>query len=76
MISVLIEGGGQLLGEAFDKQLVDEVSFYLAPMLTGGSTPAVGGRGAGQNVDALKLEGVTYERFGSDVCLRGRVIRK
>lgn len=75
VVSVLIEGGGQLLGEAFDKQLVDEVSFYLAPIITGGSTPAVGGRGAGQNADALKLERVTYERYGSDVCLRGRVLK-
>ncbi len=76
VVSALIEGGGQLLGEAFDKQLVDEVSFYLAPSLIGGTTPAVGARGVGRNADALKLDRVTYERFGSDVCLRGRLLKK
>ena len=44
--SVLVEGGARVLGEAFDRSLVDEVCFYLAPMLAGGPVPAVGGRGA------------------------------
>ena len=32
--SVLIEGGGRVLGSAFDGRLVDEVCFYLAPLLS------------------------------------------
>jgi diaminohydroxyphosphoribosylaminopyrimidine deaminase/5-amino-6-(5-phosphoribosylamino)uracil reductase len=43
--SVLLEGGGHTLGQAFDGGLVQEVVFYIAPMLAGGSTPAVGGCG-------------------------------
>jgi len=31
--SVLIEGGGEVLGEALDKQLVDKVQIYLGPIL-------------------------------------------
>jgi len=33
--TVLIEGGGKLLGEAFAKGLVDEAHFYIAPLIAG-----------------------------------------
>src|SRR5215831_8859142 len=33
--SVLIEGGGEVLGEALDKKLIDKVQIYLGPILTG-----------------------------------------
>ena len=44
--SVLIEGGGEVLGQAFDARLVDRVQFYVAPLLTGGPVVAVAGKGA------------------------------
>ncbi len=43
--SVLIEGGGKVLGEAFDGGLVDEVQFYFTPLLAGWSHHGGGGRG-------------------------------
>lgn len=43
--SVLLEGGGYTLGQAFDQQLVNEVAFYVAPLLAGGLVPSVGGSG-------------------------------
>ncbi len=52
--SVLLEGGARALGEAFDRSLVDEVCFYLAPMLTGGPVPAVGGRGVSGRQERLR----------------------
>jgi diaminohydroxyphosphoribosylaminopyrimidine deaminase / 5-amino-6-(5-phosphoribosylamino)uracil reductase len=75
VVSALIEGGGEILGQAFDRALVDEVRFYLAPVLTGGKVSAVGGLGVARNVDAVRLESASYERFGNDVCLSGRVIK-
>src|SRR4029079_18040550 len=39
--SVWIEGGGNVLGQAFDARLVDKVQFYVAPMFTGGPVLAV-----------------------------------
>ncbi len=71
--SVLIEGGGATLGEAFDAGLVNEVVFYFAPQLLGGPVPAVGGRGVGRNEDALRLRDVTYTRLGDDVRVRGLI---
>ena len=70
---VLIEGGGRILGEAFDRGLVDEVCFYLAPILTGGPTPATGARGIGKNEDAIRLRDVSYTKFGHDLRLTAQV---
>ena len=71
--SVLIEGGGFVLGEAFARGLVDEVRFYLAPLITGGFTPAVGGSGVRRLEDALRLSDVVFRRIESDVVLCARV---
>jgi diaminohydroxyphosphoribosylaminopyrimidine deaminase/5-amino-6-(5-phosphoribosylamino)uracil reductase len=74
--NVLIEGGARVLGEAFDRELVDEVCFYLAPMLIGGPVPVTGGRGAGSNAEAIRLENPVYRRIGQDVKLTGQVARR
>jgi diaminohydroxyphosphoribosylaminopyrimidine deaminase/5-amino-6-(5-phosphoribosylamino)uracil reductase len=71
--SVLIEGGGTVLGEAFDRRLVDEVHFYLAPLLCGGPN-VIGGRGAAATVESLSLNEVRYERLGNDVVIRGLIV--
>ena len=73
--SVLIEGGARVLGEAFDRSLVDEVYFYLAPALAGGPVPVVGGRGAPDVQGAIRLGEPVFKRIGSDVRLTGAVVR-
>ena len=70
--SILVEGGGQTLGAFFDQNLVDEVHFYTAPILTGGPVPAVGGRGVGTNEAALKLSNPIYEQIGDDLKISAR----
>ena len=70
--SVMIEGGGALLGSAFDARLVDRVHFYLAPLLCGGPD-AIGGLGAGSTRDAVKLENVSHRRIGPDLLLTADV---
>ena len=74
--SVLVEGGARVLGEAFDRSLVDEVYFYLAPMLAGGPVPALGGRGAADVEHAIHLSEPLFRRIGPDVRLTGAVVRK
>jgi diaminohydroxyphosphoribosylaminopyrimidine deaminase/5-amino-6-(5-phosphoribosylamino)uracil reductase len=74
--SVLIEGGARVLGEAFDRSLVDEVCFYLAPMLAGGPVPVTGGRGAGDIEHAVRLGEPLFKRIGQDVRLTAMVIKR
>ena len=69
---VLIEGGGQTHGEAFDRGLVDRVVFYVAPVLLGGNTPAVGGRGK-NNIQLAKPD---YKKIGGDLRIKAEVLSK
>ncbi len=68
--SVLIEGGGQTLGEAFKAKLVDEVRFFIAPVIQGGKVPAVSAR-----ISPAHLTDVYYTKIGSDVMIAGRIKR-
>jgi len=65
--SVLIEGGGKVLGQALDAHLIDKVQLYLGPMLTGGPIIAFSGRGAEATVNAMRLDRVSYKRIGQNV---------
>ena len=69
--SVLIEGGGEVLGEALDKQLIDKVQIYLGPLITGGPVVAFPGKGAGKTADALRLREIVYQQIGQNICISG-----
>lgn len=67
---VLIEGGGHTLGEAFEQALVDRVVFYIAPVLIGGPTLAVGGL---PTPSGIRLGAMTCRRVGGDLRLEAEV---
>jgi diaminohydroxyphosphoribosylaminopyrimidine deaminase / 5-amino-6-(5-phosphoribosylamino)uracil reductase len=69
--SVLIEGGGEVLCEALDKQLIDKVQIYLGPILTGGPVVAFAGEGAKKTADALRLREAEYQQLVQDVVITG-----
>jgi len=69
--SVLIEGGGEVLGEALDKKLIDKVQIYLGPILTGGPVVAFPGQGAGKTANALRLREIEYRQIGQTVTITG-----
>ena len=69
--SVLIEGGGEVLGQALDERLIDKVQIYLAPLFTGGPVVAVAGNGAATTAEALRLTNMCYERINGDICISG-----
>jgi diaminohydroxyphosphoribosylaminopyrimidine deaminase/5-amino-6-(5-phosphoribosylamino)uracil reductase len=69
--SVLIEGGGEVLGQALDARLVNKVQLYLGPILTGGSVIAFPGRGAENAANALRFRRVSYRQIGESVCITG-----
>jgi diaminohydroxyphosphoribosylaminopyrimidine deaminase/5-amino-6-(5-phosphoribosylamino)uracil reductase len=68
--SVLIEGGGRTHGEAFKGKLVDEVRFFIAPVIQGGNVPTVNG-----SISPAKLSDVTYTKIGSDLMISGKIRR-
>ncbi len=73
VLSLLVEGGGVLLGGFFDRGLVDKVHAVIAPMIIGaGEAPAaVAGQGAFRLAEALRLHDVTVEGLGEDILVTG-----
>jgi len=66
--SVLIEGGGEVLGQGLDARLIDKLQLYLGPILTGGPVIAFSGRGANGTQTAIHLDAVSYRRIGKSIC--------
>jgi diaminohydroxyphosphoribosylaminopyrimidine deaminase/5-amino-6-(5-phosphoribosylamino)uracil reductase len=69
--SILIEGGGEILGQALDERLIDKIQLYVAPIFTGGPTIAFAGTGTDSSSAAPLLTRVRYEKIGPDVCISG-----
>lgn len=67
--SVLIEGGGEMLGQALDARLIDKVQIYLGPLFAGGPVIAFFGHGAKSTAEAMRLGRVSYQQIGQSVCI-------
>lgn len=68
ILSVMLEAGGKFSAAMIAAGLVDEVVIYFAPILCGGTVPALAGGGFPASV---KLRDVTRARFGDDLRVRG-----
>ena len=75
VLAVLIEGGGDILGQALDSGLIDKVQVYLGPIFTGGPVLAFGARGASSTQTATRLTRLSYDRIGDDVRVIGYVAK-
>ncbi len=74
MTHVLIEGGSEVLGSAFDARLVDETHVFIAPLIIGGSkavTP-VGGLGLVLIEQSFPLHHVKVRDVAGNVYMHGR----
>jgi diaminohydroxyphosphoribosylaminopyrimidine deaminase/5-amino-6-(5-phosphoribosylamino)uracil reductase len=73
VLSLLVEGGGVIIGALFDQGLVDKVHAIIAPMIVGASDApaAVAGHGARRLAEAWRLRDPTVERLGEDVLITG-----
>lgn len=69
--SVLIEGGGEILGQALDRHLIDKLQLYIGPIFTGGPVLAFAGLGADSTQEAARLARLTYEKIDNDICISG-----
>jgi diaminohydroxyphosphoribosylaminopyrimidine deaminase/5-amino-6-(5-phosphoribosylamino)uracil reductase len=77
MTSILVEGGGELLGALYDADLIDEVHVFIAAKLIGGdkAPSPLAGVGAQKIADAAQLESIELRQVGEDVYLQARIAR-
>jgi diaminohydroxyphosphoribosylaminopyrimidine deaminase/5-amino-6-(5-phosphoribosylamino)uracil reductase len=74
IVTVLVEGGGKLLGSLFDYHLVDKVLAFISPIIIGGyEAVSVGGNGVDNIAKALRLSQVGIKSFGDDILVSGYV---
>jgi diaminohydroxyphosphoribosylaminopyrimidine deaminase/5-amino-6-(5-phosphoribosylamino)uracil reductase len=73
--SVLVEGGGTLIGSLFDEGLVDKVLFFISPKIIGGKegVSSVMGKGIGRLDSAVVLKNLKLRRFKEDILVEGDV---
>jgi len=72
----MIEGGGELLGQALDRRLIDKVQIYIGPRFTGGPVVAFAGTGASSTASAVRLERVSYFKIGDNIRVTGYPISR
>ena len=75
ILHVLLEGGAQLLGSAFDQALINHVAVFIAPKLVGGSSAPspIQGRGLAAMKDALHLDNMNSQLIGEDTLIEGEI---
>jgi diaminohydroxyphosphoribosylaminopyrimidine deaminase / 5-amino-6-(5-phosphoribosylamino)uracil reductase len=71
--SLLVEGGTSIAGAFVDARLVDKVSLMIASLMIGGNYApnAIGGNGAYNLTQALKLENIEIIKHGEDIEITG-----
>ena len=75
IMTLLVEGGGEINGYLIEKHLIDKVYWFIAPKIVGGRaapTP-VGGSGIPQLKDALPLKSMEIQRFDKDILIVAEV---
>jgi diaminohydroxyphosphoribosylaminopyrimidine deaminase/5-amino-6-(5-phosphoribosylamino)uracil reductase len=73
IMSLLVEGGGQVNASFLEAGLVDKVYWFIAPKLCGGNrAPSpVGGRGVARMAEAVRLTSYNIDRFQEDILITG-----
>ena len=76
--SLLIEGGGRVLGSAFRQGIVDKCAFFYAPKILGGDdgVPICRGPGPDLMANCLQIKDVTVRRFEYDILVEGYLDKK
>ncbi len=74
--SILIEGGGQVIGSALRARIVDKIIFFYAPKILGGDdgVPICGGPGPFSMNECIPVSNIDVRRFGEDVMIEGYIV--
>ena len=68
--SVLMESGGSLFSHAIGRKLIDEVVFYMAPIIGGGPNTVMPVNGI-----MADIEDLTVQMVGPDIRVTGRIVK-
>jgi len=70
---LLVEGGGNVAAGFVERNLADEILFFISPKIIGGkdAVTSIEGRGIERVAQAVRLNDVNVERFGEDILVRG-----
>ncbi len=73
IVTLLIEGGGELASSALAAGAIDYVEFHIAPKLLGGrgSRPVLGGENPDSMALAQQLHRVKVTHYGDDIAISG-----
>ena len=72
IISILVEGGGETLGNFVDSKIIDKVYAFHAPIIIGGKKAiSISGEGAQTIQKALRLKNISFKKFGDNLLTIG-----
>ena len=69
--SLLIEGGGGVVGEALQRKLIDKIMIYTAPKIMGEGLPGVRGLKSKNLADIVQLKEMSFDKIGEDILIQG-----
>lgn len=72
--SILVEGGGETLGNFIDSKMIDKVYAFHSPILLGGKTAiSIGGNGTKTINKAIHLKSLSFKKFDDNLLTIGYV---
>ncbi len=75
IISLLVEGGGELSAALLEQRLAHRILFFIAPKLVGGRTAPtpLEGEGIAHMADATPLHALKVRMYGTDIAIEARI---
>ncbi|NQS89656.1 bifunctional diaminohydroxyphosphoribosylaminopyrimidine deaminase/5-amino-6-(5-phosphoribosylamino)uracil reductase RibD [Patescibacteria group bacterium] len=77
IMSLLVEGGGEVIGSFFEENLVDKIYLFISPRIIGGknSLSWVEGEGVDSLAQSPKLKINSLKKIDEDILLEGYVLK-
>ena len=71
--SILVEAGSEIAWALLEENIVDEINYFIAPIIIGGneSKSVVGGSGIDKLQDKFKFKNLNYQKVGNDILIKG-----
>lgn len=74
IISVLVEGGGEVIASFIDIKMINEIYAFYAPIIIGGSEArSISGQGIDKIQDAMKIKDPKLKKFNDNFLIYGLV---